>query len=173
MNGAYGFESHPRLQLSLFKSVGLQPSFLSRHPQLGNIWEQLEREPLVQIHVQSPNSFLCAQCGSLLILLHPILYPNCNSQRAWRVKFNSEKTYESKRHREVDVHAKEFCLISPLPKAGENHFELLVSLPQHSGRSGNADRSQPPPSAWTSVTASTMRRPRIFTAVTSSERAAL
>ena len=65
------------------------------------------------------------------------------------------------------------CLISPLPKAGENHFELLVSLPQHSGRSGNADRSQPPPSAWTSVTASTMRRPRIFTAVTSSERAAL
>src|SRR6266849_4163969 len=88
-----------------FQISGLQPSFLSRHPQLGNIWEQLEREP----HVQSPNSFLCAQCGSLLILLHPILYPNCNSQRAWSVKFNSEKTYESKRHREVDVHAKEFA----------------------------------------------------------------
>jgi hypothetical protein len=61
----------------------------------------------------------------------------------------------------------------PLRKGREYYLELLVSLPQHSGCSGNAERSQPPPRAWTSVTASTMRRPRIFTAVSSSERAAL
>jgi hypothetical protein len=54
-----------------------------------------------------------------------------------------------------------------------DHLELVVSLPQHSGCSGNEERSHPPPSACTSVTASTIRRPRIFTAVTSSERAAL
>lgn len=58
-------------------------------------------------------------------------------------------------------------------ESNENHFELLVSLPQHSGRSGKEERSHPPPRACTSVTAYTMRRPRIFTAVTSSERAAL
>ncbi len=27
------------------------------------------------------------------------------------------------------------------------HFKLLVNLPQHSGRSGRAERSQPPPRA--------------------------
>jgi hypothetical protein len=54
-----------------------------------------------------------------------------------------------------------------------HYLEVLVSLPQHSGRAGKEERSHPPPRAWTSVTASTMRRPRIFTAVTSSERAAL
>ena len=48
---------------------------------------------------------------------------------------------------------------------GKNHFEA-DSLPQHSGRSGKAERSQPPPSAWMSSTESTMRRPRRFTAVT-------
>jgi hypothetical protein len=58
-------------------------------------------------------------------------------------------------------------------KNGYYYLEVLVSLPQHSGRSGNADRSHPPPRAWTSVTASTMRRPRMLTAVTSSERAAV
>ncbi len=61
----------------------------------------------------------------------------------------------------------------PLRKARKRYLELVVSLPQHSGCSGNAERSQPPPRAWTRVTASTMRRPRIFTAVSSSERAAL
>src|SRR5260370_41766646 len=60
-----------------------------------------------------------------------------------------------------------------LQKARQHYLELLVSLPQHSGRAGKEERSQPPPSAWISVTASTMRRPRILTAVTSSERAAL
>jgi hypothetical protein len=59
------------------------------------------------------------------------------------------------------------------PKAGENHLELLVSLPQHSGRAGKEERSQPPPSAWIRRTALVMRRPRILTAVTSSVRAAL
>src|ERR1700676_2446612 len=54
-----------------------------------------------------------------------------------------------------------------------NYFELAVNLPQHSGRAGNSELFQPPPRACTSVTASTIRRPRIFTAVTSSERAAL
>jgi predicted RNA-binding Zn-ribbon protein involved in translation (DUF1610 family) len=127
----------------------------------------------VQIQVQSLYSFVCPQCGSLVILIHSILCPNCDSQRARQVEFHREKTYESKSHRRVYVPAKRFCLISGLPKTEENHFELMVSLPQHSGRSGNADRSHPPPSAWTSVTASTMRRPRILTAVTSSERAAL
>src|SRR5882762_4296556 len=58
-------------------------------------------------------------------------------------------------------------------KNGHRYLDVLVSLPQHSGRSGKAERSQPPPSAWTSVTAATMRRPRRFTALTSSERAAL
>jgi hypothetical protein len=125
----------------------------------------------VQIQVQSPHSFVCPQRGSLAILIYSILCRNCDSQRARQV--HSEKTYQSKSHRKVYVHAKRFCLISGLPKTGENYFELMVSLPQHSGRSGNADRSHPPPSAWTSVTASTMRRPRILTAVTSSERAAL
>src|ERR1700686_3609298 len=60
-----------------------------------------------------------------------------------------------------------------LRKERQHYFELLASLPQHSGRSGNSELFQPPPRAWTSVTASTMRRPRILTAVTSSERAAL
>src|ERR1700740_1227484 len=55
----------------------------------------------------------------------------------------------------------------------KHHFELIVSLPQHSGRCGSSEVFQPPPSAWTSVTALTMRRPRMFTAVTSSESAAL
>jgi hypothetical protein len=64
-------------------------------------------------------------------------------------------------------------LSSPLLKVGDDHFESLVSLPQHSGRSGKTERSQPPPRAWTRVTASTMRRPRMLTAVSSSERAAL
>src|SRR5260370_2791006 len=53
------------------------------------------------------------------------------------------------------------------------YLEVLVSLPQHSGRTGNSELFQPPPRAWTSVTASAMRRPRILTAVISSERAAL
>src|SRR5229473_2581671 len=61
----------------------------------------------------------------------------------------------------------------PLRKARQVYLEMLVSLPQHSGRAGRAERSQPPPRAWTRVTASTMRRPRIFTAVSSSVRAAL
>jgi hypothetical protein len=39
-------------------------------------------------------------------------------------------------------------------------------LPQHSGRSDNVERFQPPPSAWASVTASPL--PRIFRAVISS-----
>jgi hypothetical protein len=82
-------------------------------------------------------------------------------------------TNGSKRHREVEVRAKEFCLIWPLPQVGENYLEVVVSLPQHSGRAGNSALFQPPPRAWTSVTASTMRRPRRFTAVTSSERAAV
>lgn len=54
-----------------------------------------------------------------------------------------------------------------------HHLNWLVSLPQHSGRAGNAERSHPPPSACTSETASTIRRPRILTAVTSSESAAV
>jgi hypothetical protein len=47
------------------------------------------------------------------------------------------------------------------------------SLPQHSGRLGSSELFQPPPRAWTSETASTRRRPRIFTAVISSDSAAL
>src|SRR5260370_808499 len=127
----------------------------------------------VQIHVQSPNSLLCAQCGSLAILIDSILCPNCDSHWAWHAKFNSERTNESKKAPRGGCSRKGVSLISLLSKAGENHFELLVSLPQHSGRSGNADRSQPPPRACMRVTASTIRRPRIFTAVTSSESAAL
>src|SRR6266403_1845996 len=60
----------------------------------------------------------------------------------------------------------------PLQKARRHYLELPVSLPQHSGRAGKEERSQPPPSAWISVTASTMRRPRRFTAVISAARAA-
>jgi hypothetical protein len=50
---------------------------------------------------------------------------------------------------------------------------LLTSLPQHSGRSGRLDLSHPPPRAWISNTVLAIRGPRIFTAVTSSESAAL
>src|SRR6267142_1163255 len=53
-----------------------------------------------------------------------------------------------------------------------DYLVLLASLPQHSGRAGKEERSQPPPSAWISVTASTMRRPRTFTAAISAARAA-
>jgi len=53
------------------------------------------------------------------------------------------------------------------------YLEVLVSLPQHSGRRGSSELAHPPPKAWTSSTALTMRRPRIFTEVSSSERAAL
>src|SRR5271169_499432 len=120
-----------------------------------------------------PQSSVCAQCGSLAMLIYSILCPNCDSRRAWQVKFRSEKTEESKSRQKVDAHARKFCLISGPPKVGQNHFALTVSLPQHSGRAGKDERSQPPPSAWTRVTASTIRRPRIFTAVTSSESAAL
>ena len=48
----------------------------------------------------------------------------------------------------------------------------LTSFPQHSGRSGRLDRSHPPPSASISSTAPAMRRPRMLTAVTSSDSAA-
>jgi hypothetical protein len=58
-------------------------------------------------------------------------------------------------------------------KNGHHYLAVLVSLPQHSGCSGKAELSHPPPEAWTSRTASTMRRPRILTAVSSSVRAAL
>ena len=44
-----------------------------------------------------PNSLLCAQCGSLAILLDSILCPNCDSHWAWHAKFNSERTNESKK----------------------------------------------------------------------------
>src|SRR5258708_20311226 len=53
-----------------------------------------------------------------------------------------------------------------------HYLEALVSLAQHSGRSGKSVLSHPPPKAWTSSTAFTMRRPRILTEVSSSERAA-
>jgi hypothetical protein len=52
-------------------------------------------------------------------------------------------------------------------------LELLVtSLPQHSGRLGRLDRSHPPPRASINNTALAIRRPRIFTEVTSSDKAA-
>src|SRR6266849_10028706 len=60
-----------------------------------------------------------------------------------------------------------------LRMARQHYLELLVSLPQHSGRAGKEERSQPPPSAWIRRTALVIRRPRILTAVTSSVRAAL
>src|ERR1700756_4570560 len=81
---------------------------------------------------------------------------------------------ESRRAGELEMDSKApLCGSSPYRKAQQHYLELLVSLPQHSGRSGKAERSQPPPRAWMRPTALTMRRPRIFTAVTSSERAAL
>jgi len=53
------------------------------------------------------------------------------------------------------------------------HLELLAtSFPQHSGRAGKLDRSHPPPRACIRSTAFAMRRPRMLTAVTSSESAA-
>src|SRR6202795_1343315 len=60
---------------------------------------------------------------------------------------NLERKQESKRRHELDDHQKEPRLIALLRNAGENHFELLVSLPQHSGRTGNEERSHPPPRA--------------------------
>jgi hypothetical protein len=54
-----------------------------------------------------------------------------------------------------------------------HRFVALASLPQHSGCPGKEELSHPPPKACTRRTAFTMRRPRMLTAVTSSERAAL
>src|SRR5260370_63125 len=48
-------------------------------------------------------------------------------------------------------------------ESGNLYLEVLVSLPQHSGRRGSSELSHPPPKAWTSSTAFTMRRPRTFT----------
>src|SRR5437879_9668588 len=62
---------------------------------------------------------------------------------------------------------------SPAAKNGLLYLEVLVSLPQHSGRAGKEELSQQPPSAWIRKTALVIRRPRILTAVTSSVRAAL
>ena len=36
-----------------FQINGLQPLFLSRHPQLGNIWEQLGKEPLLDSRLRA------------------------------------------------------------------------------------------------------------------------
>src|SRR5438309_5068243 len=64
--------------------------------------------------------------------------------------------------------------IPPLRKVQQRYLEvLLICFPQHSGRWGRLELFQPPPRAWTSSTASTMRRPRILTAVSSSVSAAL
>lgn len=65
---------------------------------------------------------------------------------------------------------------STLKKIGfESHqlALLLASLPQHSGRCGRLDLSHPPPRACISNTVLAIRRPKILTAVTSSESAAL
>jgi hypothetical protein len=48
----------------------------------------------------------------------------------------------------------------------------LIRFPQHSGRSGSFERSHTPPRASISKTALAIRRPRMFTAVISSDRAA-
>jgi len=55
----------------------------------------------------------------------------------------------------------------------EDQLAFIASFPQHSGRSGRPALSHPPPNAWINWTAATIRRPRMFTAVASSERAAL
>ena len=49
---------------------------------------------------------------------------------------------------------------------------LVAIAPQHSGERGKVARSHPPPSASINNTEAAIRRPRMFTAVTSSDRAA-
>ena len=65
---------------------------------------------------------------------------------------------------------------STLKKIGFDSHQLallLASLPQHYGRCGRLDLSHPPPRACISNTVLAIRRPKILTAVTSSESAAL
>src|SRR6266550_2834293 len=56
-----GFESHPRLQASRFKSMDYSSS-VSRNPRFGNIWEQLGKESLPDSRLHAdvyPESHAC------------------------------------------------------------------------------------------------------------------
>jgi hypothetical protein len=72
-----------------------------------------------------------------------------------------------------DSHALEHSTIKKIGFASYQLALLLASLPQHSGRCGRLDLSHPPPRACISNTVLAIRRPKILTAVTSSESAAL
>src|SRR6266481_2396656 len=70
-----------------FQINGLQLSFLPRHPQLGNIWEQLEKEPLLDSRLRA---------GACLEL------HGCRSSawfRRWHVPIAAERSWRVRRYR--------------------------------------------------------------------------
>src|SRR6266566_1266895 len=117
---------------SSFQINGLQLSFLSRHPQLGNIWEQLEKGHLLdsQLHAGA--------------YLESHGYRNSAWSRQSRVPIVAARSWRVRRYRagrkrvcgEVDATSRAQAL-SPLPPASarvlEDYFRGAVR-PTGSGR---------------------------------------